>query len=110
MEELQVPPFPKKYRGNEKSTDGNHWTLLVLDKQDNLWRYYNSLRPKRDDTQDKYIKAAKQLITSANFSDPWQCLCDDNFHRIPLICVQISLLIKKKFAARLCREFFESLF
>ncbi|CAL5424354.1 unnamed protein product [Camellia sinensis] len=55
--------FPINTRGNEKSTHGNHWTLLVLDKQDNLWRFYNSLRPRRDDAEDKYVKDAKQLIT-----------------------------------------------
>ena len=62
--------FPINTVGNEKSTDENHWTLLVLDKQDNLWRFYNSLRLRMDDAQDKYIKDAKQLVTSANFSDP----------------------------------------
>ncbi|CAL5416001.1 unnamed protein product [Camellia sinensis] len=51
--------FPINIEGNEKSTDENHLTLLVLDKQDNLWRYYDSLRPMRDDAQDKYIKDAK---------------------------------------------------
>ncbi|CAL5374688.1 unnamed protein product [Camellia sinensis] len=55
--------FPINTGGNEKSTHGNHWTLLVLDKQDNLWRFYNSLRPRRDDAEDKYVKDAKQLIT-----------------------------------------------
>ena len=78
--------FPINTGGNEKSTHGNHWPLLVLDKQDNLWRFYNSLRPMRDDAEDKYVKDAKQLVTSANFSDPSSSLCDDNFHRIPLIC------------------------
>ncbi|XP_028093710.1 uncharacterized protein LOC114293782 [Camellia sinensis] len=29
--------FPKNTEGNEKSTNENHWTLLVLDKEDNLW-------------------------------------------------------------------------
>ncbi|CAL5350096.1 unnamed protein product [Camellia sinensis] len=53
--------FPINTGGNEKSTHGNHWTLLVLDKQDNLWRFYNSLRPRRDDAEDKYVKDAKQL-------------------------------------------------
>ncbi|GMP43217.1 hypothetical protein CsSME_00012666 [Camellia sinensis var. sinensis] len=53
--------FPINTGGNEKSTHGNHWTLLVLDKQDNLWRFYNSLRPRRDDAEDKYFKDAKQL-------------------------------------------------
>ena len=62
--------FPINTGGNEKSTHGNHWTLLALDKQDNLWRFYNSLRPRRDDAEDKYVKDTKQLVTSANFSDP----------------------------------------
>ncbi|CAL5438179.1 unnamed protein product [Camellia sinensis] len=53
--------FPINTGGNEKSTHGNHWTLLVLDKQNNLWRFYNSLRPRRDDEEDKYVKDAKQL-------------------------------------------------
>ncbi|CAL5323055.1 unnamed protein product [Camellia sinensis] len=53
--------FPINTGGDEKSTHGNHWTLLVLDKQENLWRFYNSLRPRRDDAEDKYVKDAKQL-------------------------------------------------
>ncbi|CAL5359091.1 unnamed protein product [Camellia sinensis] len=38
----------------------NHWTIVVFDNADGIWRHYDSLRPAKD-CHNKYFEIAKQI-------------------------------------------------
>ena len=41
-----------------------HWTIVVYDAKDNLWRHYNSLRP-RTGLHDPHIDQAQEVVSGA---------------------------------------------
>ncbi|CAL5325024.1 unnamed protein product [Camellia sinensis] len=39
----------------------NHWTIVVFDNADGIWRHYDSLRPAKD-CHNKHIEIAKEIV------------------------------------------------
>ena len=62
MQNHRFVDFPMNSNGKNKDATPFHWTLLLLERKQGQWMYYNSMRPREKNAIDHYFKDAELLV------------------------------------------------